>query len=103
MIRPENRPAPAARVTAGNEPSYAELSEAWARGLSEMNLREMAYECLRTPEDNREDYMMDALREYQRREAAGLLREQKSTESNLKSSKSKSRNDARNRSRQSRV
>jgi hypothetical protein len=103
VIRPENRPAPAARVTSAGEPSYAELSEAWARGLTESNLREMAYECLRTPESSREDYMMDALREYQRRETAGLLREQKSTESNLKSSKSKSRNDARKGSRQSRV
>jgi len=101
MIRPENRPAPAPRYS-NTQPTYSEVSEAWARGLSISVLRELAYECKRTPEDLREDYMIDALREYDRREAAGLL-ENKSTESKPKTAKSKSRNDAQRKSRRSRV
>lgn len=102
MIRPENRPAPAPRYS-NTEPTYSEVSEAWARSLKEQDLRELAYECKRTPEQDREDYMVDALREYERRESLGLLKQNKTPESNPKSKKSSSRNDAQRKSRRSRV
>lgn len=70
---------------------YDHMCDVWARGLTEGNLRSLAADYIRTSEQNRTDDMIDAYNEFRRREAAGLLSEQKSRGKSLKTSKGRAR------------
>jgi len=63
--------------------------------LTEVNLRSLTSDFLTTPEQKRTDDMIDAHREFLRREAAGLLRDDKSQELTLRARKSISGNRSR--------
>lgn len=65
--------------------TYDALSDRWARGLSEANLRSLTSDYMRTAEGKRTDDMIDAYNEYKRREELGLLKEEKSQGMTLKS------------------
>jgi hypothetical protein len=60
-----------------------------------MNLRSLTSDYLTTPEQSRTDDMCDAHSEFLRREAAGLLRDDKSQELTLRAKKSSSGNRSR--------
>lgn len=92
MRRAENRPAPMPRIA---DIDYALASERWARGLSEANLRSLASDYLTTPEQSRTDDMCDAYNEFLRRDAAGLLRDDKSQDLTLRARRSSSGNRSR--------
>lgn len=93
MRRLENRPAPSYAESAPMP--YDALSDRWARGLSEANLRSLTSDYLMTPEQNRTDDMCDAYNEFLRREAAGLLRDDKSLEMTPRTRKSRKGNRSR--------
>lgn len=93
MRRTENRPAPGYAEI--EPPPYDAASERWARGLSEMNLRSLTSDYLMTPEQSRTDDMIDAYREFQRRESLGLLRDDKSLEMTSRTRKSRKGNRSR--------
>ena len=93
MIRPENRPSPSGADVAPMP--YDTASEIWARGLSEMTLRSLTSDYLMTPEQSRTDDMIDAHAEFLRREALGLLRDDKSLEMTPRAKKSRAGNRSR--------
>ncbi|MEG2887281.1 MAG: hypothetical protein RR853_09170 [Aurantimicrobium sp.] len=70
---------------------YDHMCDVWARSLTESNLRSLASDCMRTPEDQRTDDMMDALREFKRREAAGLLSDSDKSKTPVKSLKTRNK------------
>ncbi|AVR56956.1 hypothetical protein PBI_TRISCUIT_83 [Microbacterium phage Triscuit] len=70
---------------------YAIMCDVWARGLTEQNLRSLASDYLRTPEQERTDDMIDAYAEFKRRESRGLLSDQRETKTPVKSSKTRNK------------
>ena len=70
---------------------YDHMCDVWARGLSEINLRSLAADYMRTSEQNRTDDMIDAYNEFRRREAAGQLSEQRFQDKSLRTRKGRTR------------
>lgn len=95
MNRPVGQPSTYPQVMADRRElspaEYDHMCDVWARGLSEVNLRSLASDYLRTAEQNRTDDMIDAYHEFRRREAAGQLSEQKSQDKSPKTRKRRAR------------
>lgn len=72
--------------------AYDAECDRWARRLTELALRELSLDYMRGA---RTEEAIDAYTEYKRRESLGLLSHQKSLESNMRASKSRSRNHSR--------
>ncbi|WNO27835.1 hypothetical protein SEA_HUWBERT_84 [Microbacterium phage Huwbert] len=91
LIKPASYPHVMADREELSPAEYAHMCDVWARGLTEQNLRSLASDYLRTPEQERTDDMIDAYAEFKRREERGLLSDSVKSKSPGKSLKTRNK------------